>query len=150
MSQSLGLSNMHIVFSTKERQRWITADLEADLYAYICGICRSLKSPVHVINGMPDHIHIFLEQHRIIGLSELVGKIKANFSRWAKGHVHGDPRFSWQRGYGYFGVGRQQFEQVRQYVLKQKEHHSTIGYQEEMRLTYAKAQITFDEKYLWD
>ena len=48
MSQSLGHSNMHIVFSTKKRQRWITADLEVDLHAYICGICRSLKSPVHI------------------------------------------------------------------------------------------------------
>ena len=150
MSQSLGHSNMHIVFSTKKRQHWITSDLETDLHAYICGICRSLKSSVHVINGTFDHIHILLEQHRTIGLSELVCKIKANSSRWAKGHVHGDQRFSWQRGYGYFGVGRQQFEQVRQYILKQKEHHRTVDYQDEMRIAYSKAQITFDERYVWD
>lgn len=150
MSQTLGHSNMHIVFCTKERRRSIIEALEADLYAYICGICRSLKSPVHIINGMPDHVHILLEQHRTIGLSELVGKVKANSSRWIKTHSHGDRGFSWQRGYGYFGVGRQQFEQVREYILNQKEHHSTIGFQDEMRRAYAKSQISFDEKYVWD
>ena len=150
MSQSLGHSNMHIIFSTKERQPLITVELEDDLYAYICGICRSLKSPVHVINGMPDHIHILLEQHRTISLADLVGKIKANSSRWAKGHANGCPEFSWQRGYGYFGVGRQQFEIVREYILGQKKHHKNIGFQDEMRSAYAQMQITFDEKYLWD
>lgn len=71
MPQSLGNSDTHIVFSTKERKPFIIPKFEMDLYAYICGICRSFKSPVHAINGMPDHIHILLEQHRTISLSEL-------------------------------------------------------------------------------
>jgi putative transposase len=150
MSQTLGYSNIHIVFSTKERRCTIIPKLEADLYAYICGICRSLKCPAHIINGMPDHVHILLEQHRTIALSELVSKIKANSSRWVKQHPHGYSSFSWQRGYGYFSVGRQQLEQVYQYIFNQKEHHRTIGFQEEMRLVYTKSQIAIDERYIWD
>jgi putative transposase len=150
MSQSLGHSNMHIVFSTKDRRPLIRADFEADLHAYICGICRSLKSFVHMINGMPDHVHILLEQHRTISLSELVGKIKANSSRWVKEHSNGDPTFSWQHGYGYFGVSRQQFDSVRQYILNQKEHHGALDYQDELRLAYTKNNIVFDERYVWD
>lgn len=150
MSQSLGHSNIHIVFSTKDRRPLITANVEADLHAYICGICRSLQSPVHVINGMPDHVHILLEQHRTTSLSELVGKIKANSSRWVKEHSRGDPTFTWQRGYGYFGVSRQQFDQVRRYILKQKDHHNTVDHQDELRLAYTKNHIVFDERYVWD
>lgn len=149
MPQTLGHSNMHVVFSTKERYPLINTELEDDLYAYICGICRSLKSPVHVINGMPDHIHILLEQHRTISLSDLVGKIKANSSRRAKGHAKGCSEFCWQRGYGYFGVSRQQYDVVRKYILGQKKHHEKIGFQDEMRSAYTRMQITFDENYLW-
>ena len=141
---------MHIVFSTKGREPFITKELENELYAYIYGICRSLKSPIHVINGTSDHIHILLEQHRTISLSDLVSKIKANSSRWVKSHLYGCQRFCWQRGYGYFGVSRQQFDLVRKYILSQKEHHTKIGFQDEMRSAYIQMCIAFDEKYLWD
>jgi REP element-mobilizing transposase RayT len=150
MSQSLGNSDMHIVFSTKNRVPLISAAFENELYAYICGICKFLKSPVYLINGMPDHVHILLEQHRTISLSDLIGKIKSNSSRWAKGQMHGDSNFSWQKGFGYFAVSRQQFEIVRKYILGQKEHHKEIGFQDEMRSAYTKYGITFDERYLWD
>ena len=150
MSQSLGNSDMHIVFSTKNREPLISTGLEDELYAYICGICKFLKSPVHIINGMSDHIHILLEHHRTISLSDLVGKIKSNSSRWVKGHMYGDSNFSWQKGFGYFAVSRQQFEIVRKYILGQKEHHKKIGFQDEMRSAYTKCGIAFDERYLWD
>ncbi|HEY4799807.1 MAG TPA: IS200/IS605 family transposase [Bacteroidia bacterium] len=150
MSQSLGNSNMHIVFSTKNREPLISAQLENELYAYICGICKFLKSPVYVINGMPDHVHILLEHHRTISLSDLVGKIKSNSSRWVKGCEYGDSNFSWQKGFGYFAVSRQQLEIVKKYILEQKEHHKKIGFQDEMRLVYGKCEITFDERYIWD
>jgi len=94
MSQSLGNSAMHIIFSTKNRELLISTELESELHAYICGICKFLNSPVHIINGMPDHVHILLEHHRTISLSDLVGKIKSNSSRWVKNHKYGDSNFS--------------------------------------------------------
>ena len=150
MAQSLGHSNFHLVFSTKERRPYITPDLAADLYGYICGICQTLKCPVYAINGMPDHIHIFLEQHRTICTADLVSKIKSNSSRWAKAEEKGDRGFTWQRGYGYFAVGRPQFEAVKTYVIRQQEHHATVGFQDEMRAAFRKAGISFDERYVWD
>jgi REP element-mobilizing transposase RayT len=150
MSQTLGNSSVHIIFSTKNREPYICEELELDLYAYISGICKSLQSPVHIINGVSDHIHILLEQHKTVGISEIVSKIKSNSSRWLKGHKYGDPNFSWQCGYGYFVVGRPQFETVSRYILKQKEHHKKIGFQDEMRLVYAKTGIVIDERYIWD
>jgi REP element-mobilizing transposase RayT len=150
MSQTLGNSNMHIVFSTKNREPFISTQLENELHAYICGICKFHNSPVHVINGIPDHVHILLEQHRTISLSDLVGKIKSNSSRWVKGHKHGDLNFSWQKGFGYFGVSRQQFQIVQNYIQGQKEHHKNIGFQDEMRSAYTNCEIAFDERYVWD
>ncbi|MEM1283449.1 MAG: IS200/IS605 family transposase [Chlamydiota bacterium] len=150
MPQSLGKSTIHMVFSTKKREPFIGNDLERDLYAYICGICRSLKSPVYIINGMLDHVHILLEQHRTISISDLIAKIKANSSKWVKSQSSGSTLFSWQRGYGYFGVGRQQFDSVYKYIENQKERHKRIGFQDEVRAAYLTAKIEIDERYVWD
>ncbi len=41
----------HIVFSTKCRLPWITADLEAELHAYIGGIIRNKSGQIIEIGG---------------------------------------------------------------------------------------------------
>jgi REP element-mobilizing transposase RayT len=151
MAQSLGHSNMHIVFSTKHRAPSICTAVEEDLYGYIFGICKNLKCHLHIINGMPDHIHLLIEQHRTISLADLVGKVKANSSRWIKTHAHGRPDFSWQEGYGYFATGAPQFEAVKRYIQNQKHHHSeNLSFQDEMRAAYRARSIDFDERYVWD
>ncbi|MEC7840468.1 MAG: IS200/IS605 family transposase [Chlamydiota bacterium] len=150
MPQSLGYSNIHIIFSTKDRLPIISPEIEQDLYSYICGICRTYNCHVYEINGMPDHIHILLEQHRTISVSELIGKIKANSSKWVSGHSKGYKNFSWQRGYGYFSVGKQQIDAVRKYVKRQKEHHKKTGFEDEVKSIYTKLKIKFDERYVWD
>ena len=149
MPQSLGHSNMHIVFSTKHREPFISAELEEDLYSYICGICKELKCFVHDVNGMSDHIHLLVEQHRSISLADLVGKVKANSSRWVKTRSCGPGGFAWQAGYGYFAIGAAQFETVRQYVRNQKPHHGKhLSFQDEMRAAYHARGIDFDERYV--
>ena len=150
MAQSLGKSTVHLIFSTKGREPFICDELKGDLYSYICGICRSLKSPVYIINGISDHVHILLEQHRTISLSDLVAKIKANSSKWVKDHPKGTNPFSWQRGYGYFVVSRQQFDAVYRYIQNQEIHHKKVGFQDEMRVAYSRSDIEVDERYVWD
>lgn len=149
MSQSLGHSNFHIVFSTKNRLPLITKNLEAPLYAYMSGICNNLKCPAHIINGMPDHIHILLELHRTIPIATLIGKIKANSCRWIRQEFIKNEIFAWQNGYGYFAVGSQQLDVVHNYILRQKNHHKNLTYQEEMKNAYKKLRIPFDENFMW-
>jgi putative transposase len=48
----------HIVFSTKNRQPFITEQLEEELYKYIGGIIRGIEGSCLEINGMVDHVHI--------------------------------------------------------------------------------------------
>jgi REP element-mobilizing transposase RayT len=51
---------MHCVFSTKERRRLITPDLETRLYPYIGGIARENKMKALAIGGVEDHVHALL------------------------------------------------------------------------------------------
>ncbi|MFT4762287.1 MAG: putative transposase [Paraglaciecola sp.] len=58
MPQSLVKNYVHLVFSTKHRQPFIDKTIQAELYAYIGGICKSLECPPLAIGGVEDHIHI--------------------------------------------------------------------------------------------
>jgi hypothetical protein len=47
--------HFHIVFSTKNRQPWITQDLESRLWEYLGGIARQNQMKALQIGGMEDH-----------------------------------------------------------------------------------------------
>jgi REP element-mobilizing transposase RayT len=150
MAQSLADITIHIVFSTKERISWIDAAIEAELYAYICGVCRHLDCPVIKINGMADHIHLLLTLSRTITISKLIADIKSNSSRWLKTKHRQFQTFSWQSGYGAFAVSRPQVDHVIKYIENQKDHHKMHTYQEEFLMMLKMSQMQYNEQYLWD
>ena len=66
----------HIVWRTKRSQRTITEEHERDLYAYIFGICKEKKCTLYRVNSMPDHVHICVEVHPSIAVSDFVKTLK--------------------------------------------------------------------------
>lgn len=58
MPQSLVQNYIHITFSTKARQPFIDKAIAKELYAYLGGICKNLKSYRVEIGGVADHVHI--------------------------------------------------------------------------------------------
>lgn len=69
MPQSLVKILVHIVFSTKERQRIITPQIERQLYGYIGGIIKNNGGRMIIAGGDADHIHILSSIGRI-GIAE--------------------------------------------------------------------------------
>ena len=150
MTQSLINIPVHFVFSTKNRRCWIKSDIENELYQYICGICRNLGSPVIQINGVEDHVHILLCLGRTITICKLISEIKSNSSRWIKSKGEDYRDFCWQSGYGGFAVASMYLENVIKYVSSQKEHHKRMTFKEELLGLLKRANIPYDERYLWD
>ncbi len=58
MGQSLVQNYVHIVFSTKHREKFIHPPVEAELHSYLGGICNKLECQVLIVGGYTDHIHI--------------------------------------------------------------------------------------------
>jgi putative transposase len=58
MSQSLVQNYIHLVFSTKYRQPLIHQPVEAELHAYLGGVCNNLDCQSIIVGGYTDHIHI--------------------------------------------------------------------------------------------
>ena len=131
MSQSLSRVLVHLVFSTKNREPFISAEHRDRVFEYLGGTLNALKCPVVIVGGMPDHVHILFVQARTLALSEVVEEIKKQSSKWAKeviGH-----EFYWQNGYGAFSVSPSNVKSVTRYIANQEENHRDRDFQGELR-----------------
>lgn len=72
----------HIVFSTKQRQRFIKDNFREELYRYIGGIIRAAGGIQLEIGGTADHVHILAKLKPTDSVSNLLNRIKANSSKW--------------------------------------------------------------------
>ena len=149
MSTFTSLST-HITFSTKRRNPFIVPDLEARLLPYLGGIVRQLGGTLLVSNAVADHVHLLADFPPTIAISEAVGKIKGNSSKWIHETFSERSSFAWQRGFGAFGVSRSNIPSVARYIEAQKEHHRTVRFEEEFVRLLRRHGIDFEERYLWE
>ena len=150
MAQTLVQIFVHVVFSTKNRADLIAPEIEAELFAYIGGIAANNNSKLVAANGTANHIHLLILLNKTIGLSELVGDIKRNSSRWIKTKDNNFKAFGWQDGFAAFSVGQTQVPMVKEYIVNQKQKHAKQNFEVEMRMFYDKYEIEYDERYVWD
>ncbi len=138
----------HIVFSTKERERVLTASRRDDLFLYVWGIIKNKQGHLYRINGVEDHLHILTSLHPTVALADFVKEIKLASSFWIKeGQVF--PGFThWQDGYPAFTHSLQEKDALIEYIKNQEEHHRHVSFLEEYKRLLAEAGIQFDERYL--
>jgi len=90
----------HVVFSTKDRKRWLTSDLQRRLYDFIGGIIRGEKGVLHEIGGMPDHVDLLIGWRTDESLAALMRNVKSRSSLWVHQTFPQWQSFAWQAGYG--------------------------------------------------
>ena len=147
MPQSLARIYLHIIFSTKNREPFITPEI----HRYLGGVALEHDCPPVTIGGVPDHIHIACELSRTITIAALLAELKRSSSLWIKQRYPTTAAdFTWQKGYGAFSIAPSQLEQLRRYIANQPTHHKNITFQDEYRSFLKKYQIPHDEKYFWD
>ncbi len=149
MSQTLSRVLVHYVFSTRNREPLISSDVEADLYAYMGGICRAHDSPLLSMGGMPDHVHMLVVLGRKISMSDLMMEVKKDSSKWIKTRGREFSEFHWQDGYGAFSIGESQRNDLLRYIATQKEHHKTRTFKEELVALLERYGVEYDPEHIW-
>jgi REP element-mobilizing transposase RayT len=141
---------IQIVFSVKGKEKIISKEWKNELYKYISGIITNKGHKSIIVNGVSDHIHIFVGLNSSMAISDLVRDIKNNSSKYinSKNLVKG--KFSWQAGYGAFSYAHSQVEKVYNYILQQEQHHKKKTFQEEYVDLLKKFDVDYNEKYLFD
>jgi REP element-mobilizing transposase RayT len=150
MPQSLSSVLIHLIFSTKNREPFITPTIESELHPYMATIFREHDSPSLIIGGTTDHIHALFALGRTITIADLVEEVKTGSSKWLKTKGLEFRNFHWQRGYGAFSIGQSNVEELKRYIRNQKEHHRRITFQDEYLKFLKRYEIGFDERYVWD
>ena len=150
MPQSLARLHIHLVFSTKNRERIITDDVRSPLHAYMATVLQNLGCAPVLINSVEDHAHLLFDLARTVSISQVVEEVKKSSSKWIKTQGQEFAGFAWQAGYGAFAVSESNVGTVRTYIANQREHHRTKTFQEEYRAFLERHNVTFDESYVWD
>ena len=139
---------IQFVFAVQNRRSLIQNDWKDELYKYITGIVQNNKHKLIAINGMPNHIHIFIgyQPHQLI--PGLLQDIKGSSSGWInkKGFVNG--KFNWQEGYGAFSYSHSHIDRVVKYILNQEQHHKKKTFSEEYLELLNKFYVEYDERYI--
>ena len=151
MPQSLTNVAIHLVFSTKGRQRFLVDEnLRSDTHRQLGAVSGSLNCPTIIVGGTEDHVHLLGRLGRTVSIAEWVKELKRLSSIWIKQR---DPKlraFQWQSGYGAFSVSQSESERVRAYIENQVKHHRRIEFQDEFRMLLERHSVDYDDRFVWD
>jgi len=140
---------IQIVFAVNGRTNLLQEPWRKEVFKYMAGIINGKNQKPIIVNGVANHVHLFVGLKPSMCVSDLVRDIKNNSSNFINDQkfVHG--KFFWQEGFGSFSYSHSQIEQVYQYILNQEEHHRKRTFKEEYLDFLKKFEVDYDEKYLF-
>ena len=146
MSHSYAQNHIHLVFSTKNREKVFARDFLPRLWAYTAAICKHHDLLTFAVGGMEDHLHLLFRLPPTMPLANAVALVKSNSSTWIKERRKS---FAWQEGYGAFSVSSSNISTVIKYIDNQEAHHRKISFEDEFISLLKKHKIPFDPKYVF-
>ncbi len=132
---------VHVIFSTKNREPFLTDDIRQRTFDYLGGTIGGLGALSVRVGGMPDHVHLLIRTNAKTSISDLVREIKKSSTNWIRNEV---PSFSWQEGYGAFSVSAERLRGVVKYIENQEERHHKMTFEEERIMLFRLAGIEFE------
>jgi REP element-mobilizing transposase RayT len=141
--------HIQLVFAVKFRRALIQDSYKQELYQYITGIVQSYGHKLLAINGVADHIHIFIGMRPTQSISDLMQDIKGNSSKWINEKKFLNVKFEWQGGYGAFSYSKSHVQNVINYVKNQEKHHAKQTFRDEYIEFLKKFDIEYDERYIF-
>ena len=150
MAGSYSQIYLQYVFAVKGRQNLLQKPWREEVFKYISGIIKGKNQKPIIVNGVSDHVHVFVSLKPAMPIPDLIRDIKNNSSnfinenKWVKG------KFSWQEGYGVFSYSHSQIDRVYRYIENQEAHHEKKTFKDEYIDFLEKSEIDYDDRYLFE
>ena len=112
----------HFVWTTKNREPLLTAEVEALVQRCIRAEAKEMYSPLCVVGGIEDHAHVLAAFRPAVSPAKFVQQLKGSSSHLVTSVLR--IPFEWQEGYGVFSVSESDVESVIRYIRNQKQHHA--------------------------
>jgi len=148
MSHSYSSNRVHLIFSTKNREKRISEELQPKLWPYMAGIARNHSFEAIKIGGVEDHAHVLLLLPATMPLAKTVQILKACSSKWLNDTSAAGKDFAWQEGYGAFSVSASQSGDVARYIENQPAHHAKRSYEDEFVELLRKYGVEYDPAHV--
>ncbi|MFC1850619.1 transposase [candidate division CSSED10-310 bacterium] len=151
MPQSFSCAPLHVIFSTKKREPFLSdPQLRKEMHAFLGEVSNKLACPSVIVGGTQDHIHLLGRWGKSITPADWVKELKRVSSIWIKAREPRLGSFYWQAGYGIFATSFSGIQSTRDYITGQQEHHRKNSFQDEDRSFLRKHGLEWDERYIWD
>lgn len=123
---------IHFVWSTKNRVPFLTTkELRQRVWSHMKENASEKGIFIDYVNGYSDHCHCLVS----LGVNQTIQKvmqlIKGESSFWINKEKLTQHKFQWQDEYYAVSVSESMINRVRNYIIKQEEHHSKKSYKEE-------------------
>lgn len=141
---------VQLVFAVKNRDAVLHKSIRSRVFEYISGTLTEMKHKSIIVNGVSNHVHIFLGLHPSLSISDTVHGIKRSSSLFINNERLCLGKFSWQEGYGAFTYSRSHVSSVYQYILNQENHHKKVTFRDEYIQFLKKFEVDYDERFLFD
>jgi REP element-mobilizing transposase RayT len=139
---------VHVVFSTKERELFLTREICDRLWPYLAGIARENEMRALAVGGMADHVHVLLSLPATLAVAKAIQLLKGNSSKWLHETFRETRNSSWQEGYGAFSIGVSGIEDTVRYIKTQDDHHRVRGFREELESFLVRHGLEFEHSML--
>jgi len=140
---------IHCVFAVQNRISLIKDDWKQSLYQYMNAIISAQGHKPFAINGMQDHVHLFISMNPARSLSDLVYHIKRSSSLWINNNGLVRGKFRWQEGFGAFSYSKSQIPIVIEYIKNQEKHHKKQSFIDEYVKFLEQFGIEYDKRYIF-
>lgn len=141
--------HIQIIIAVKYQRALIQKSWKTDLYKYITGIVQKSGHKMLAINGVEDHLHMLIGWRPNQSLSALMQQVKRSSTIWINVHKLTHIEFKWQAGFSAFSYSKSAVRNVTRYIERQEEHHAKKSMKKEQTEMLKKAEIKYDEKYLF-
>jgi putative transposase len=117
--------HIHAVWHTLGSRPLLTPAIEPAVHVELRRRCNEIPGIIiHAIDGTLDHVHLCLTIPPTLTISEFIGQLKGGSSHHINhNNLTRDKLLEWQTGYGVLSFGTKDLAWVKEYVLRQKEHH---------------------------
>jgi REP element-mobilizing transposase RayT len=122
---------IHLIWSTKNRERIIHSELNNKLIDHIKLNSKEKGIWLDSVNCVSDHIHLLISLNADESVSKTVMLIKGESSHWINKNNFVKGKFQWQDEYIAISVSESMVNKVRDYIMNQEKHHKKKSFTEE-------------------
>jgi REP element-mobilizing transposase RayT len=122
---------IHAVWTVKNRQTLLSADMRKTLFNHIHKNALEKDILMEIVNGYNNHVHCLFRLKNNQSVDWAMQMIKGESSFWFNKSGLSKLKLSWQKEYFAVSVSESQVKKVVNYISKQEEHHKKKTWEEE-------------------